>query len=181
MIEWISLGVAVFTLISWMITTYLSFMRNRPKLVVKAPRYIFEDDKWEIYVYNEGNRATRIHVRFAWLQIRKGKGKKKIHTIGNIIKPDGKRYVNVEPGAFYQFYTEYSQLEFIEIFKTEEPFFKKLQQLMTVKMIIIIHYDNGRRMKSYSKEIKLNPEDVEWFIDNKNSERRIGMKKNKKV
>ena len=156
MIEWIALGVAVFTLISWMITTYLSFIRNKPQLSISAPRYVERINQWHIYVYNEGNRATRMLEQYTTLIVKVGK--KKVSISGGFRPEDRKEYFDANPGAYHHFYSIY-----------EGMYFKKLPGNIRIKakMLLALKYNNGIRTKLYKKKIKLDQDDVDAFIKNR--------------
>lgn len=76
MVEWtvaVALGASGLTFVLWVITTYLTFLKNRPRLSVKVPRYVEKNDEWHIYVYNEGNRATRMLEQYIILYTKIGR------------------------------------------------------------------------------------------------------------
>ena len=108
MVDWevaLALGASGLTFILWVITTYLSFFKTRPKLVIKAPRYVEKNNEWDIYVYNEGNRATRMLEQETYLITQKGRIKAKIH--GRFRPADRVDYFVAGPGAYHHFYAIY--------------------------------------------------------------------------
>ncbi len=151
MIEWIALGVAVFTFISWMVTTYLTFIRNRPQLVISVPRYVEKNDEWDIYVYNEGNRATRMLEQKTFLIFKK-EGKK-ITIEGRFRPEDRKEYFTANPGAFHHFYTIYGRVSR-----------DGLTEGLKAKIYLELKYNNGGKTKIYKKKIKLDQDDFDNYI-----------------
>lgn len=164
MVEWevaVALGASGLTFVLWTITTYLTFLRNRPKLVVKAPRYVFMTDVWDIYIYNEGTRATRMLEQYTHLFLRKGR--LKVNIVGDFRPQNRVDYFNASPGAFHHFYIEYQKNRQFKDKKMVKEI-QKLQLGMKAKMLLVIKYDNGRRTKVYKKKIKLDQEDANRFL-----------------
>jgi hypothetical protein len=177
MTEWVvvvALGTSVLTFILWGITTYLTFIRNRPKLSVKVPRYVERNDEWDIYVYNEGNRATRMLEQFTCIELQDGKVK--ISKNGGFRPENRKVYFNANPGEYHHFYTKYRDIQ-LKYTGYEDTFLEKIQLGMRAKMFLSIKYDNGRKTKLYKKYIKLDQADVNLFIQEKFKDKKIYLRK----
>jgi len=153
MVEWevaLALGTSGLTFILWVITTYLSFFKTRPKIVIRAPRYIEKDNEWDIYVYNEGNRATRMLEQETYLIAKK----RRIKTIiyGRFRPANRVNYFVASPGEYHHFYTIY-----------ERTVLDDLYEGMKAKIYLEMKYDKGRKTKRYKKKIKLDQEDFEKY------------------
>jgi len=156
MVDWevgLALGASVLTFVLWTITTYLTFFRSRPKLAVRVPRYVRKNDEWHIYVYNEGNKATRMLEQSSFLFIRKGKTM--IDLFGKFRPADRVEYFTANPGEYHHFYIKY-----------DGTFYKDLHWGMKAKMLLVMKYEIRGKTKKYRKKIKLDQDDVDNFIDN---------------
>lgn len=161
MVDWevaVALGVSGLTFVLWGITTYLTFFRSRPKLAVRVPRHIRKDNEWHIYVYNEGNRATRMLEQSSFLII--GRGRSSILLHGKFRPADRVDYFTANHGEYHHFYIQYWGTSL-----------SMLQHEMKAKILLIMKYDNGRRTKLYKKKLKLDQEDVNLFIQKKFTEK----------
>jgi len=127
--------------ILWSITTYLAFFRNKPKLDMKVPHFISENNEWHIYVYNEGNRATRMIENRTYFIIGKQKFK------GTFRPENRKEYFTANPGEYHHFYSKYEISNEI------------LSSASSAKIFLEMKYDDGRRTKKYRKKVKLDKDD----------------------
>ncbi len=160
MVDWevaLALGASGLTFVLWVITTYLSFFKTRPKLVVKAPRYVEKNNEWAIYVYNEGNRSTRMLEQETYLIAKEGRTKTIIY--GKFRPADRVDYFVAGPGAYHNFYTIYERTILDDLFEG-----------MKARIYLEMKYDNGRKTKRYKKKIKLDQEDFEKYREKSEQE-----------
>ena len=105
-----------------------------------------------MYVYNEGNRATRMLEQETYLIAKKGRIKTIIN--GKFRPADRANYFVASPGAYHHFYTIYERT--IDIFDD-------LYEGMKARIYLEMKYDNGRKTKKYKKKIKLDQEDFKKY------------------
>ncbi len=86
------------------------------------------------------------------------KGRLKVNIVGDFRQQYRVDYFNSNLGAFHHFYIKYNG-----------TFYKDLHWGMKANMLLVMKYDNGRKTKLYKKEIKLDQDEADNFIDNINA------------